>query len=57
MPRLGKSPDQGVHSVLETLGGPEFGTFERDDEGNISFIRTGAKTTGSGMAPFLSVIG
>ena len=29
-------------AVLETLGGPEFGTFERDANGNVIFARPGA---------------
>ena len=32
--------------VLETLGGPEFGNFERDDEGKINFIRPDAEVIG-----------
>jgi len=32
--------------VLETLGGPEFGNFERDDAGKINFIRPDATVIG-----------
>jgi tetratricopeptide (TPR) repeat protein len=33
--------------VMETLGRPEFGNFERDDEGNINFILPDATVIGS----------
>ena len=41
-----KGPDQVGPGVLETLGGPEFGNFERDSEGNINFIRPDAAVIG-----------
>lgn len=34
--------DKEGPAVLETLGGPEFGTFERDANGNVIFARPGA---------------
>lgn len=40
--------DKEGPGVLETLGGPEFGHFERDDEGSdISFVRTDATVIGA----------
>lgn len=34
----GKDADREGPAVLEALSGPEFGSFERDDEGNIRFV-------------------
>ena len=42
----GKNPDQEGPGVLETLGGPEFGEFVRDDEGKINFVRPDATVIG-----------
>lgn len=36
------SADKEGPAVLETLGGPEFGRFERDANGNVIFARPGA---------------
>jgi tetratricopeptide (TPR) repeat protein len=41
-------PNQEGPGVLETLGGPKFGNFERDDKGNINFIGSGARVIGGG---------
>ncbi len=41
-----KDADREGPGVLETLSGPEFGHFERDDEGNINFIRPDAQVIG-----------
>lgn len=42
----GKGPNQEGPGVLETLSGPKFGNFERDDEGNINFIHPDAAVIG-----------
>ena len=42
----GKDLDQEGPGVLETLGGPEFGNFERDAGGNIHFVRSDATVIG-----------
>ena len=42
----GRDADKEGPGVLETLSGPEFGNFERDDEGNINFIRPDAAVIG-----------
>jgi tetratricopeptide (TPR) repeat protein len=34
----GRDADREGPGVLEALSGPEFGSFERDDEGNIKFV-------------------
>ncbi|MBN1814117.1 MAG: tetratricopeptide repeat protein [Anaerolineae bacterium] len=34
----GRDADREGPAVLEALSGPEFGSFERDDEGNIRFV-------------------
>jgi hypothetical protein len=34
----GRDADEEGPAVLEALSGPEFGNFERDDEGNIRFV-------------------
>lgn len=38
-------PENGI-GVVETLSGPEFGRFGRDESGNISFVRPNAKIIG-----------
>ncbi|MFQ6101381.1 MAG: tetratricopeptide repeat protein [Anaerolineae bacterium] len=42
----GEGADKEGPGVLETLSGPEFGSFERDDEGTINFIRADATVIG-----------
>jgi len=44
--RRKRHADQEGPGVLETLSGPEFGNFERDDEGNINFVCSGARVIG-----------
>ncbi len=38
-----KNADKEGPGILETLSGPEFGSFKRNDEGNINFVRPDAE--------------
>ena len=38
--------DREGPGVLETLSGPEFGNFERGDDGNVNFVRVDARVIG-----------
>jgi tetratricopeptide (TPR) repeat protein len=44
--RREKSPNQVGPGVLEMAGEPEFGSFQRDDEGNVHFVRSDATVIG-----------
>jgi len=44
--RREKNADEEGPGVLETPGGPTFGDFERDDDGNVNFVRRDARVIG-----------
>jgi tetratricopeptide (TPR) repeat protein len=44
--RREKRANQEGPGVLETVSGPEFGNFERDDEGNVNFVCSSARVIG-----------